>query len=124
MKKVIIISIVCCTFMLSCSNSCVIDSEFKLFYFNMLDTISSYGKQFNTDKSIILSEERCGRFSDISDYMKLLTNHELRYTIIEQPIYQKLSDLESDIFDLKNWYEENKCGMTKAKADSIVKSKK
>lgn len=110
--------------MVSCSKSCLIDNEFKLFYFNMLDTISSYGKQFNTDKSIILTEDRCGRFSDISDYMKLLTNHELRYTIIEQPIYQNQSDLESDIFDLKSWYEENKCGMSKVKADSIVSSRK
>lgn len=86
----------------------------------MLDSISEYGKLFDTDSAVILSEERWHRFLDISEYLKLLTSYELHYKIIEAPIYENQTLLESDICYLEQWYNDNKCGMTKAEADSIV----
>lgn len=90
----------------------------------MLDTISEYGKQFDTDSTIVFSEEKWGKFSEISDYMRFLTGCELHYTIIELPIYENQTYLESDLMNLQKWYDENKCGMTMAKADSIVNVRK
>ena len=118
MKKltVIVISILSFT---SCNRHCKEDSEFHEIYFKMLDTIASYGKQFEAD-TVFIEDERWGRFSNYADYLDYLTNHRLRYTIIEVPIYENQSDLKADMKDLKKWHKENKCGMTIEKADSIV----
>jgi len=119
MKKAIII-IVCVLGFLSCNNHCKEDTEFKRIYFSMLDTVASFGKQYNADEEFVIVEERVSRFSNYADYLQFLTEHKLRYTFFEFPIYQNQSDLEADIRDLKKWYDENKCGMTIQKADSIV----
>ncbi|MBK7173648.1 MAG: hypothetical protein IPH84_10555 [Bacteroidales bacterium] len=119
MKKLLLIGVLSCLF-ISCNPICNEDSEFKEFYCNKLDSISEYGKLFDTDSAVILSEERWHRFLDISEYLKLLTSYELNYKIIEAPIYENQTLLESDICYLEHWYNDNKCGMTIAKADSIV----
>ena len=123
MKKVIII-IISVLSILSFNNRCEEDAEFKRIYHKMLDTIMFYGKQFDVDEDedVLYVIEMWERFSDYSDYLRLLTQHKFRYNIIEIPIYDNQSDLEADIKDLKKWYEENKCGLTREKADSIIKA--
>ncbi|MDD4068562.1 MAG: hypothetical protein PHV65_06755 [Bacteroidales bacterium] len=117
-KKFIII--ICIVIFVSCKKTCKEDVTFKKYYFSMIDNISLYGKQFDTDSVVIFNDDEFSKFSKYSDYLSLLTNHKFRYTIIEQPIYLKHSDLEADIRDLKMWYEKNKCGMTVRISDSIV----
>jgi len=105
---------------ISCNNHCVIDKEFKDVYFRMLDTITSYGKQFKTDETVFFEEEKCDIFLECLDYLTYLTDCEFRSM---GAIYEKQSDLKADIKDLKKWYNANKCGMTIEKADSLVKVK-
>jgi hypothetical protein len=108
---------------ISCNNHCVIDKDFKDVYFRMLDTITSYGKQFDTDGWVLFEDEKCRNFSECTDYLTYLTNHEFRFFILEsQAIYEKQSDLKANIKELKKWYNTNKCGMTIEKADSLVKA--
>lgn len=108
---------------ISCNNHCVIDKDFKDVYFRMLDTITSYGKQFDTDEAVFFEEEKCGIFLECVDYLIYLTDHEFRFFVIEShAIYEKQSDLKADIKDLKKWYNANKCEMTIEKADSLVKA--
>jgi len=123
MKKVIII-IISVLSILSCNNHCKEDAEFKRIYHKMLDTIMFYGKQFDVDEDedVLYVIELSGKFSKYTDYLGTLTQHEFRYNIIEIPIYENQSDLKADIKDLKKWYEENKCGLTREKADSIIKT--
>ena len=120
MKRIVLITIVCFFLVTSCNNDCKTDGDFKEFYFGMLDTITSYGNQFDTNGEVVFIPEICRTFSDYADYLKALTQHEFRYTIIEQPIYESQSDLKADIQDLTKWYQDNKCRITKEKADSIA----
>jgi len=121
MKKVLII-ITCIVCLLSCNKTCKEDVIFKEKYFSMIDFISAYGKQFDKDEVVYFKDDDLRKFSESTDYLKLLTNHNFRYDIIEQPIYIKQSDLKADIKDLKMWYDNNKCGMTIRISDSIVNS--
>lgn len=123
MKKLVLVGIIS-SFFASCIPDCKEESRFKEFYFNMLDSISEYGKLFETNSEVILSEERWHRFLDNSEYLKLLTSYELHYKIIEAPVYENQALLKTDLGYLKKWYNDNKCGMTKAKSDSIVNSRK
>ena len=120
MKK-IIITIVCILSILSCDNHCKEDIEFKELYFSKLDAITLYGKLFDTNKEVPLIMERSSQFYDNVNYLEYLTYHEFRYFVLDyHPVYLSQSDLKEDIKDLKKWYRNNKCGMTIAKADSIV----
>ena len=125
MKKVII-AIIYVLSLQSCNNHCKEDIEFKEMYFEMLDTIKSYGKEYDrsSNRELWFLPDRCYRFMDYVGYLALLTGFELRYNIVGSiPIYNSQSDLKADIRDLKGWYKMNKCGMTIAKADSILNSK-
>ena len=124
MKKIILITIVSVFFVVSCNNNqCKTDSEFKESYYTMLDKITSYGKQFDTDGTVVFIPEVVSSFLDCTDYLKLLTHHEFRYIIAGQPIYENQSYWKADIQDLEKWYQENKCDMTKEKADSTVNAR-
>jgi len=123
MKKVVII-IISVLSILSCNNHCKEDTEFKRIYHKMLDTIMFYGKQFDVDedKVVLYVIELSGKFFKYSDYLKFLTHHDFHCIYVEAPMCKNLSDLKADIEDLKKWYEENKCGLTREKADSIIKA--
>ena len=73
--------------------------------------------------TVVFIPEVVSSFLDCTDYLKLLTHHEFRYIIAGQPIYENQSDWKADIQDLEKWYQENKCDMTKEKADSIVNAR-
>ena len=117
-KAIIIISVLG---IVSCNNYCKEDIELKDLYFSKLDSIISYGELFDTDEDVPLIMERSSQFYNHAKYLEYLTSHKFRYIVLDyHPVYENQSDLKADIKDLKKWYKENKCRMTKEKADSIV----
>jgi len=123
MKRVVII--VSVFVFISCNNNCKEENIiFKQFYFSKLDTLISLDKLFDTDEAFPLIREKSAIFYANTEYFRLLTNRKFCYIEVEHhPIYQSQSALKADIKYLKKWYKKNKCGMTKEKADSIVKVK-
>lgn len=102
--------------MVSC-NKCKEDLSFREFYFEEINKITEYDSCTLTGNPI--PNEYWIQFYHNTTYLKFLTNLQFRYDATEPPGYASEEDLKADIKDLKRWYKENKCGMTKVKADSI-----
>ncbi len=117
MKKNLILFCISIVF-ISCTNRCIEDISFKNFYFSKLNQIVEYDNYTLTDTTI--TTESWINFYYNTAYLYFLTGHQFRYVATEPPGYTSELDLKADIKDLKKWYNENKCGMTKEKADSIV----
>jgi len=119
-KKIfIILVIIYCINVLSCTCKCKEDVDFKNFYFKKIDDIISYDKNMST-VGYSFTEDYWFKFYDTIWYLERLTNQKTRYVGGEPPLYSKKSDLKKDIRSFKNWYKENKCGMSIEKADSII----
>jgi hypothetical protein len=104
---------------ISCHSQCKEEVEFKKFYFEKIDEIINYDKNMST-QGYTFTDTYWFSFYETSWYIENLTKHEFRYVVGEPPVYSKKSDIKADIRDLEKWYKENKCGMTREKADSIV----
>ncbi|MDL2230806.1 hypothetical protein LJB75_00120 [Bacteroidales bacterium OttesenSCG-928-L19] len=102
----------------SCTNQCIENADFKQDYFSRLDKIVEYDNLTLTGNAI--PTEYWMDFYSNTQYLHFLSGHEFRYDATEPPGYSSDLYLKADIRDLEKWYNKNKCGMTKEKADSIV----
>ena len=77
MKKLILTAVII-ILITSCrnNNDCKADEGFEKFYFEMVDTIKAFGKQFDTDKDVSIISERWERFLKCTDYLGALMDYE------------------------------------------------
>lgn len=97
---------------------CKKDKEFETFYFNKVKKIVDYDELWM--KKGIVSTDDWMEFYSVTDYLSRLTKCNFQFAYGEPPMYKSDSDMFLDVHYLKEWYDNNKCGMSIKKADSIV----
>ena len=93
-------------------NECSIDSTFSAEYLSKIEYLSDVASTGLIDGS---------QLTHSVIYFEDITFIEGHLVLGHYPSYESMNQLNSDIAKWNDWYEQNKCGMTKVKADSLLK---